>query len=188
MALERTYVIPLRPETQKVATYRKSKKAINAIKKFVTRHMKPADAKSIKIMNEVNLEIWKHGIRNPPGKIKVNCRKDDKGVVEVQLFGKKFREAPKVEEKKGLAQKVAEKVGTKIPAKSEKPEAPKAEEKKPEAKAEPAKEEKKEAPKAEEKKETPKPTEKKPEAKPAEKKETPKPAAKPAPKPEEKKS
>jgi ribosomal protein L31E len=110
-SLERTYVVPLRKEYQKVATYKRTKKATKAVKEFVVRHMKAVDFNAVKILNELNVELWKHGIRNPPHKIKIVCRRDDKGVVMVQLFGQAFPEAPKAEEKKGAAAKLAEKVG-----------------------------------------------------------------------------
>jgi ribosomal protein L31E len=108
--LERTYTIPLRREYQKVATYKRSKKAAKAIKEFAARHMKTPVA-NVKVLNDVNDFVWKHGIRNPPHHIKVQCRKDDKGIVTVQLFGTPFPEAAmKAPEKKGVAQKLAEKM------------------------------------------------------------------------------
>lgn len=153
MALERTYIIPLRKEFQKVPTYKKSKKAMKAVKEFMARHMR-TDMANVKVMRELNLAIWKHGIRNPPHKVKVQCTKDDKGIVLVQLFGKPFPQAPKAPEKKGIAAKVAEKITGK-----------------------------KEEPKAE-KDEHAGHAHAKPEEKPADKKEAPKPAPKPAaPKP-----
>lgn len=109
-ALERTYVVPLRREFQKVATYKKSKKATKAVKEFIVRHMKAADFNAVKLLNELNQELWKHGIRNPPHKVKVVCRRDDKGVVMVQLFGQPFPESAKVEEKKSGIKKMTEKI------------------------------------------------------------------------------
>lgn len=110
-ALERTYIVPLRREYQKVATYKRTKKATKAVKEFVVRHMKAADFNAVKILNDLNEHLWLNGIRNPPHKVKIVCRRDDKGIVMVQLFGKSFPEAPKAEAKKGVAAKVAEKVG-----------------------------------------------------------------------------
>jgi len=110
-SLERTYTVPLRREYQKVATYKRTKKATKAVKEFVIRHMKAADFNAVKILNELNEHLWLHGIRNPPHKVKIVCRRDDKGIVMVQLFGKSFPEAPKEPEKKGTAAKLAEKVG-----------------------------------------------------------------------------
>ena len=118
--MERTYTIPLRKEFQKVPTYKKSKKAMKAIKEFVIRHMKAKNFEAVKVLNDVNDEIWKHGIRNPPHHIKVQCKKEANGNVLVQLFGMPFPEAKK-EEKQGMASKMAEKLTGK---KAQKPAAP----------------------------------------------------------------
>lgn len=99
--LERVYAIPLRRETRKVAPYRKSKKAIRAIKEFILRHMK---SKEISIGKHLNKKIWEHGIKNPPGKVKVTAAKDDKGKIFVELFGAK-KEAKKEEKKLETAKK-----------------------------------------------------------------------------------
>jgi large subunit ribosomal protein L31e len=168
MALERTYTIPLRKGWLKAARYRRAKKAVNTVKEFLVRHMKSDD---VRLGTHLNLEIWKHGMKNPPSRVKVNVSKDDKGVVRAELFGAPKFEEKKAEEKKGIVKKIAEKVVGAKPA-----EVPKAESK-PEVK--PA-----EAPKVEAKPAETKPVEKKAEvkpapAKPAEKKAVPKkPAAK----------
>lgn len=86
--IEREYTIPLRREINKVARYRKSEKAIKAIKEFLVRHMKvyDRDVKKIKIDRYVNEGIWHRGIRNPPAKIKVKAIKDSEtGIVKVEL-------------------------------------------------------------------------------------------------------
>jgi hypothetical protein len=104
--------------------------------------------------------IWEHGKKNPPTKVQVDCRKDDKGVCLVQLHGLPFPTV-KEEKKEGMTSKLAERFGLKAKGG-----------KKTEAKEEETAEAKTE--------------EKKQEAKPAEKKQEPKPAApapKPAPKP-----
>ena len=99
--LERTYIIPLRRETLKAPSYGKAKKAITAIREFVSKHMKSSD---IKIGRYLNLKIWEHGIKNPPNKVKITAVKDDKGAVFVELEGAP-KEQPKTEEKKKLAKK-----------------------------------------------------------------------------------
>jgi len=121
--IERTYIIPLRREFINTAKYKRSKRAVNAVRRFLQRHMK---SDNVKISNNINLEIWKHGIRNPPGKIKVNVTKDDAGLVKAELFGVK----PKVEEKK------EEKTEKKEEVKEEKKETKPVEEKKEEVKKE----------------------------------------------------
>tara|TARA_Y100000310_G_scaffold109178_1_gene107611 strand:- start:7728 stop:8177 length:450 start_codon:yes stop_codon:yes gene_type:complete len=92
--LERTYNVPLRREWLKVPKYRRSKRAVDALRQFLVKHMK---SENVKIGKHANLDIWKHGIKNPPHHIKVNVTKDSEGVVNAEIVG-----APKekVEEKK----------------------------------------------------------------------------------------
>src|SRR3989344_6503087 len=101
--LERTYTVPLRRGYQMVAKWRRSKKAVNVLRAFLQKHMK---ATEVKIGKYANLEIWKHGIKNPPHHIKVMVTKDDKGTVFAELVGAPKEE--KVEEKKKKAIKKAE--------------------------------------------------------------------------------
>jgi len=84
--LEREYIIPLRKGTNKVPRYRRAKKAISVIRKFLARHMKVEnrDEKKIKIDTYLNQEIWFRGIKKPAGKIKVKAVKKD-GVVYAEL-------------------------------------------------------------------------------------------------------
>jgi len=118
--MERTYTIPLRKGWLKASKYRRAKKAVNTLREFLVKHMKSED---VRLMPELNLEIWKHGMRNPPSRVKVNVSKDDKGVVKAQLFGEPMVQEVK-EEKKGIVKKLAEK----MTGKESKPaEAPKAE-------------------------------------------------------------
>ncbi len=149
MALERTYIIPLRKGWLKAPRYRRAKKAVNTLKEFLVRHMKSED---VRLMPELNLEVWKHGMKNPPSRVKVNVSKDDKGVVKAQLFGVPMVQEVK-EEKKSMVKKIAEKVTGAAKAEP-KVEAPKVEAPKTEAKPE--------APKAAP---APKPAPKKPAAK-----------------------
>jgi len=76
--IEKEYIIPLRREINKVPRYRKTEKAIKAIKQFLVRHMKirDRDLNKIKIDKYLNEEMWHRGIRNPPTKIKVKAIKD----------------------------------------------------------------------------------------------------------------
>ncbi len=134
--MERTYTIPLRKEFQKVPTYKKSKKAMKAIKEFMMRHMHAANFEAVKVLNELNNQVWLHGIRNPPPKIKVICKKLENGNVLVQLFGQPFPEEKKEEKKKGIASKIVEKVTGKKEEKKDEHTAHA--EKKPEATAKPS--------------------------------------------------
>ncbi|MEK6974495.1 MAG: 50S ribosomal protein L31e [Nanoarchaeota archaeon] len=97
MAEERTYTIPLRKEFIKKPNYKRSKKAITAIKNFMIRHMKGS---SVKIGPHLNTAIWKRGNKNPPAKIKVRAVKDDKRIVWVELPEFKFEAVEEKKEKK----------------------------------------------------------------------------------------
>ncbi len=154
------------------------------------KHMK---TENILIGPKLNLKIWEHGIKNPPGKVKVTVVKDEKeDNVRVELFGfdfKKKEKKEKQEKPKGLAGKLQEKLGPKA---EEAPKAPVTTKKdikdkkltaapaaKPEENKEvPAEVKNEEAPKVEEKKEeSPAPkVEKKAEEAAPENKEEPKPA------------
>jgi large subunit ribosomal protein L31e len=109
MAIERVYNVPLRAEFLKVPRYRRAKKAANGLRSFLAKHMKVSED-NVKIGKYANLEIWKHGIKNPPHHIKVNVKKDDEGIVRAELVG-----APeaKVEEKTKIAVKDAKKTEVK---------------------------------------------------------------------------
>lgn len=113
--MERTYVIPLRKGWLKASRYRRAKKAVNTLRTFLEHHMKSED---VRLGTYLNLELWKHGMKNPPCRVKVNVSKDDKGVVRAELFGAPVEVKKPVEEKKGIMKKLAEKVtGKETPAK-----------------------------------------------------------------------
>ncbi|MBI2129825.1 60S ribosomal protein L31 [Candidatus Woesearchaeota archaeon] len=82
--LERTYNVPLRKRVQFSPRHKRAKKAVNVLRDFLKKHMK---ASEIRIGKYANLEIWKHGIKNVPHHIKVDARKDDKGMVFAELAG-----------------------------------------------------------------------------------------------------
>ncbi len=108
--LERTYTIPLRKQVNKSPMYKRAKKAMNTVKVFLKKHMK---SDNIKVGQLINRELWKRGIKNPPGKIKITAVKKDDGVVQAELFGHKFIEKKKVvkEEKSKLEQLKEKMVG-----------------------------------------------------------------------------
>ncbi|MBN2142280.1 60S ribosomal protein L31 [Candidatus Woesearchaeota archaeon] len=160
--IERDYVIPLRKGLNQVVAHKKASRVIRDIKAFLLRHTK---ADEVKLGMHLNLEVWKHGMKNPPSKVKVHVKVAD-GVARAELFGKEFKEAVKAEKKeKGpetLKDKIEKKLG--VDEKSLKKEEAKVEK----AEAAKEKEEKKaESPKAEAK---PAATPAKPSAKPATKK------------------
>ena len=96
IVLERTYNVPLRREFLKAPKWNRTKKAVSAVKKFISKHMKSDD---VRLGKYLNLELWKHGIKNPPHHVKVECKKDDKDVTRVEIVGAPV-EKPK-EDKKG---------------------------------------------------------------------------------------
>jgi large subunit ribosomal protein L31e len=95
--IERTYNVPLRKEHRKVPRWRKTKKAVDALREFLVKHMKSED---VKLSTELNEHIWKHGIKNPPHHVKVSVTKDEKGVVNADLFGAKEKAEKKVAARK----------------------------------------------------------------------------------------
>jgi len=97
--MERTYNIPLRKEFSKVPKYKRAKRAVSAVKKFLSQHMKSDD---IKLGKELNQYIWKRGIKSPPHHVKVVAKKDAEGVVQAELFGFEYSEPTKEELEKQL--------------------------------------------------------------------------------------
>ncbi len=103
--LERVYNVPLRREFSKVADWRRTEKAVKALKQFIAKHMK---SDNVVLTKYVNKELWKHGIKNPPHHVKVSAKKDDKGRVVVELAelpAKAKREIEKQEKAKKEAKK-----------------------------------------------------------------------------------
>src|SRR3989344_2330525 len=68
--MERLYTIPLRKEFSKAPNYKRTSRAIKAIRDFIKKHMKN---ENVKIGKHLNLEMWKHGRKNPPPRIKVKA-------------------------------------------------------------------------------------------------------------------
>ena len=128
--VERKYIIPLRKEFNKVPNYRKTQKAIKAIRNFIIKHMK---VNEVKISKELNLEIWKHGRQNPPAKIEIKTIKEDNHarvtLPNLPFEKKKEKKAPKAEGLKGKLQEKMEGLKSE-PKKDVKEEKVKAEEKK----------------------------------------------------------
>jgi large subunit ribosomal protein L31e len=87
IVLEREYIVPLRSEWLKAQEYRRSTKAVKALKQFMVKHMKvyDRDLRKIKIDIYLNNEMRFRGIKYPPAKIKVKAIKYDDGIVEVKL-------------------------------------------------------------------------------------------------------
>lgn len=113
--LERNYTIPLRRNFVKVPKYLRSKRAISHIKAFIVRHLKVAED-DIRLGKNLNEQVWMHGIKNPPGKVKVKAIKDgDRVTVELEGFEYKVEKVQLEKEEKGtsLKDRLTEKLGAK---------------------------------------------------------------------------
>ena len=97
--LERQYNVPLRKEWRKAPLYRRSKKAVSALRQFLAKHMK-VDIKNVKLGPYLNDKIWARGIRFPPHHVKVNVKKDDKDIVTAELVDAPVAKVDKKETKK----------------------------------------------------------------------------------------
>src|SRR3989338_10822753 len=85
MADERLYTINVRNEMLKAPIYKRTAKAISAIREFVQHHMKNDN---VRIQNYLNMHMTAHGMKNPPTRIKVKVWKEkvnDLEVVKVEL-------------------------------------------------------------------------------------------------------
>src|SRR3989344_5088093 len=122
---ERIYVIPLLKEWSKVPRYKRSKKAIKAIREFLVRHMKirDRDLNKIRIDKFVNEEVWFRGIKKPPKKIKIKAIKEG-DIVRVYLVDfkdkLKFKKAREERGSKTAEEKKKEKTEDEIKEEKEK--------------------------------------------------------------------
>ena len=109
--MEREYVIPLRKQILHVPKYRRASKAVKTVKEFLVRHMK---TKEVRLGQELNMHLWSQGIRNPPTRVKVKVVKGDDNIAKAELIGFDYKEAikpGKKEKARGLAGRLAEKLG-----------------------------------------------------------------------------
>ena len=123
--MKENYVIPLRKEFQKAPRYKKTSKAMRALKEFLIKHTK---TDKIKIGKYLNQELWKNGPKNPPPRVKVRITKEE-DIITAELIDAP-EEKPKIEEKKKTIKKpkIEEiKEEPKKETKSEKSETPKKE-------------------------------------------------------------
>ena len=80
--LEREYNVPLRREFLKSPRYKRTNRAVSALKAFISKHMKSDD---VSVGRHLNNKLWENGIKNPPHKVTVLATKDDSGKVTVEL-------------------------------------------------------------------------------------------------------
>ncbi len=83
IAQEREYIINLRREILKVPRYKRTPKAIKAVKSFIAKHMRvpDRDVNKVKLDKYLNEELWFRGIQNPPTKIKVKVKREGENVL-----------------------------------------------------------------------------------------------------------
>jgi len=141
IVLERVYNVPLRKEFQKVANWRKTEKAVTALRQFISKHMK---SDNVIISKYANQHLWKHGIKNPPHHVKVNASKDEKGKVTVELVDLPGKAKRELEEQKKTEKEKKKEEAKKAEEVKKKEEAKKEEKKPVETKEEKAKVEEKE--------------------------------------------
>lgn len=98
--VERVYTIPLRKEIQKAPPTKRAKKAVRAVREFITHHM---HTENVGIGPELNDLLWERGIRNPPHKVTVQVKTTDTGAY-ANLVGKSL-DPVKVEQKVTAEQK-----------------------------------------------------------------------------------
>ncbi len=94
MAEEKLFIINLRREFLKKPRYKRAKKAVTAVKEFISKHLK---VEEVKIGRQLNELIWSRGSKNPPSKVKVNSYIEEK-IAYVELEGYKFEKAAAVKE------------------------------------------------------------------------------------------
>lgn len=118
-AVERTLTINVRKAVMKAPRYKRTKKAVTAVREHLQQHMKAA-SENIRIGKHLNLKLWEHGIKNPIHKITVIAKKDDKGIVTAELpnipVKKQNEKRLKAKEKQGKKAKTPEQKETKAPA------------------------------------------------------------------------
>ncbi len=75
----------------------RTRKAVTILKKFLIRHMK---SENVHLTEELNEELWKHGMKNPPRRIKIRAVLLSTGEIWATLPESKFPFEQEKEEKK----------------------------------------------------------------------------------------
>ncbi len=85
VVVERLYTIPLGKVYDTVRT-RRAKRAVNMVRAFIIRHMKPEEGEEDLIIDPaLNEYLWARGIQKPPRRVRVRTTKDKEGIVRVYL-------------------------------------------------------------------------------------------------------
>ena len=107
----KVFVIPLKKAYRK-ARDKRAAYAIRLIRDFIARHMK-IDKGKIKIGRHLNEKVWERSAQKPPRRVKVTVTKHG-DEYRAELFGFKYEEVKVSEvEEKGLAEKLASRLGAK---------------------------------------------------------------------------
>lgn len=85
--IEREYIIPLRIKWKHVARYKKTNRAVKAVREFLVRHMKirDRDLNKVRIDKFLNDYLWQRSIQNPPSKIRIKAIKEGE-IVRAELY------------------------------------------------------------------------------------------------------
>jgi len=142
---EKIFTIALRRKWKPAARVSRTKKSVNVVKQYITKHTRAAD---VKISAKLNDSLWAGGAKMPLPRIRVKVNVAD-GVANARLPGEITLEEEKKHFLQSKKKEEAEKMAGKEEVKSEgklnepKPEIPAPEEKGRERKGEPKAEEKK---------------------------------------------
>jgi len=123
---ERIYTVPLRREWLKAPSYKRAKRAVNTLRKFLSRHMK-CEESNVRIGRWLNMKIWERGIKKPPGKVKIKVKREKiekEGKETIEIISAELIELPKKalreKEKTEKAKKKKEAKEKKVTKKEEK--------------------------------------------------------------------
>ena len=96
MAEEKTYIIPLRSRWLRAPKYKRSKRAVGALREYLSRHLK----RNVRIGKYLNHAIWSQGHKMPPGKVKVRIEEDKESMTAELFDAPRAKKEEKVEKKK----------------------------------------------------------------------------------------
>lgn len=115
MAEEKIYTIPIHAE--KKTRVKRSAHAVRIVRNYLKKHSKADD---VRLGRRLNSAVWSRGSKKPPTSVRVKAVRDGT-TVRAELLGfdyEEFRAKPK-EEKKGMREKLMERLGPKAQQKQE---------------------------------------------------------------------
>lgn len=115
MAEEKIFTIPMRAE--KKTRVKRSAHAVRIIRAYLEKHVKAGE---IKLGRRLNNAVWQRGAKKPPRALRVKVVKDGE-TAKAELVGfdyEEFRTKPKTE-KKGMKERLMERLGPKAQQKQE---------------------------------------------------------------------